>query len=125
MITLSRMPSSSSPTIPTNQQDSDEVKNPIARIFVSLLAGALVCAASPAQLSGTYVIDHTLPTGGGVYGSFADAVADLVAQGVGGPVTFEVFDTGGPFTEVNAFNANNVGTSWAPLTAVVVLGTWA
>jgi hypothetical protein len=44
----------------------------------------------PPLMSGTYDINLALPTGGTTYQSFADAVADLDARGVGGSVVFRV-----------------------------------
>jgi len=47
-------------------------------------------APPPPLMAGTYDINGALPTGGTTYQSFAAAVADLDARGVGGPVTVRV-----------------------------------
>jgi len=66
-----------------------------------LLACALLSAPAFAQLSGTYIIDNTQPTGGGIYSSFAAAAADLTTLGVNGPCQFYVTDTGTPYAGLN------------------------
>ena len=59
--------------------------------FILMLAiASMSCGAASAQLSGTYTIDASQPTGGTNYATFAAAVADLTAFPVGGPVTFLV-----------------------------------
>ena len=82
-----------------------------------LLAGAL-----PAQLSGTYFINATLPLTPLSFPSFADATAALAAQGVSGPVDFLIFDDGGPFDEASPFATNN-GT-YGTNDAVLVMTSW-
>jgi parallel beta-helix repeat protein len=67
------------------------------RGLVAAAAIALCAATSSAQLSGAYSIDNSFPTGGGNYASFAAAAADLVAQGVAGPVFFFVGSGSGPY----------------------------
>lgn len=62
-------------------------------LFALLLGGP----AALAQLSGTYTIDNAQPTGGTNYASFTAAATALTANGVSGPVTFNV--SGGPYTE--------------------------
>lgn len=74
--------------------------------------------AVTAQMSGTFYINPLLPLTSSTFPSFADATAELAAQGVGGPCEFLVYDDGGPYTEANAFTTSNVtyGTSDAVLT---------
>ena len=82
----------------------------------------LISAPASAQLSGSFTINPLFPNGGGNYITLASAVADLITQGVSGPVEFLIFDDNGPYTETNPFVTSNV--SWAPSTAVLVLGSW-
>ena len=58
---------------------------------------AMFAAPTMAQLSGTFAIDNSAPTGAGTYNNFADAVNDLTTMGVNGAVTFLVIDTGTPY----------------------------
>lgn len=51
-----------------------------------------------AQVSGTYTINSTLPTGGTNFHSFADAVA-YMQNGLNGPITFNVTAGTGPYNE--------------------------
>ena len=51
-----------------------------------------------AQVSGTYTINSTLPTGGTNFHSFTDAVA-YMQNGLNGPITFNVTAGTGPYIE--------------------------
>jgi gliding motility-associated-like protein len=62
-----------------------------------------------AQVSGTYTINSTLPTGGANFQSFTDAVAFL-QTGLNGPVTFDVAAGTGPYNEQIYLN-NKIGTT--------------
>lgn len=88
----------------------------------TVLAIGLLTAAVPAQLAGSYTINPLWPAFPGNFPSLAAATAALASQGIAGPVTFEVFDDAGPYTEASPF----VTTSgpFAPNTAVLVLGQW-
>lgn len=59
----------------------------LSAILILSLTVQLVKAQS---LSGTYVIDNTLTTGGTVFNNFADAVTALNLNGISGPVVFNV-----------------------------------
>ncbi|MAE64314.1 MAG: hypothetical protein CMJ18_08570, partial [Phycisphaeraceae bacterium] len=83
---------------------------------LSLIAFIAIATVAPAQpLIGLYTINPLAPTIGTNYTSLTDAVNDLVAQGVSGPVIFDLFDDAGPYTTGMPFLSNNV--SWAPSTA--------
>lgn len=89
----------------------------------SLVLLIMLATGAPAQLAGLYTVNPAAPAGGGNYGSLAAAVADLMALGVAGPVVFELFDDGGPFTDPMPFATTNV--TWDTSDAVLVLGSWA
>ncbi|MCK5941052.1 MAG: hypothetical protein KAI24_03705, partial [Planctomycetes bacterium] len=57
-----------------------------------LTAALLLTCPLQAQLSGTFVINPLLPTGGSTFASFADATSALQTQGVGGPCELLVYD---------------------------------
>ncbi len=66
-----------------------------------------------AQLSGTYSIDPTQPTGGTNYASFTDAITDLNTQGISAAVNFlvatnEVFSETPPAIETTGTAANPI-----------------
>lgn len=65
--------------------------------------------AAHAQVSGTYTINSTLPTGGSNFNSFTAAVAFL-QSGLSGPVVFNVAAGTGPYNEQVYLN-NTIGTS--------------
>ena len=95
----------------------------LQKLAISLCFLALcLVTTSFGQLSGAYTILPLNPTGGSNFASLADAVTALNTQGIAGPVTFEIFDDAGPYTETNSFVTANV--QWAPSTAVLVLGQW-
>jgi hypothetical protein len=56
-----------------------------------LVAAALTSVCATAQLSGSYTIDSSLPTGGGNYADFTSAITALTSAGVNGPVAFTVY----------------------------------
>ena len=91
-------------------------------LSLCLLAALVLANVATAQLGGLYTINPIAPTGGTNYTALADAVNDLLTQGVAAPCIFEIFDDGGPYTGSMPFLSNNVG--WAPSTAVLVLGQW-
>ncbi|MCS3802276.1 gliding motility-associated C-terminal domain-containing protein [Niastella sp. OAS944] len=64
-----------------------------------------------AQVSGTYTINSTLPTGGTNFNSFTAAVAYL-QTGLSGPVVFNVAAGTGPYNE-QVFLGNTIGTTSA------------
>ncbi|HEX6426962.1 MAG TPA: gliding motility-associated C-terminal domain-containing protein [Niastella sp.] len=65
--------------------------------------------AAHAQVSGTYTINSTLPTGGTNFQSFNDAVAYL-QSGLNGPIVFNVAAGTGPYNE-QVYLANTIGTT--------------
>lgn len=70
----------------------------LATPFRAALAAVLVSAAASAQaLSGTYTVDNSVPTGGFNYASLQEAANALVLNGVAGPVSFAVINTGVPY----------------------------
>lgn len=86
--------------------------------FAVSLAAA---APAPAQLAGTYTVNPVWPASATNFPSLAAATAALAAAGVAGPVTIEVYDDAGPYTESSTFP----GATYAPSTAVLVLSQWA
>ena len=58
-----------------------------------------------AQLNGSYTINSAVATGGTNYQTFTAAINALTAQGVSGPVTFDVSPTSGPYNERLVFGA--------------------
>lgn len=86
-----------------------------------LLAATLCAVPATAQLAGLYTINPNLPASSANFVSFAAATAALTTQGVGGPITFDVYDDAGPFTEANSFLPTGL---WAPDTAVLVMQSW-
>lgn len=82
--------------------------------FSKLLLLCLCCQlsfhyAAYAQVSGTYTINSTLPTGGTNFQSFNDAVAYL-QSGLSGPIVFNVAAGTGPYNEQVYLN-NQIGTT--------------
>jgi gliding motility-associated-like protein len=82
--------------------------------FSKLLLLFLCCQlsfqyAAHAQVSGTYTINSTLPTGGTNFQSFNDAVAYL-QSGLSGPIVFNVAAGTGPYNEQVYLN-NQIGTT--------------
>jgi trimeric autotransporter adhesin len=69
---------------------------PEALLFI--LCFGLSFYTTRAQVSGTFTINSTLPTGGNNFQTFNDAVASL-AGGVNGPVIFNVAPNTGPYNE--------------------------
>ena len=87
------------------------------------LVPALVLAGSAtAQLAGVYTINPMWPAMPSNYPSLAAATADLLAQGVVGPVWFDVYDDAGPYTEQFPFITANV--QYAPSDAGLVFAQW-
>jgi hypothetical protein len=86
------------------------------------LAIAAIAIPLPAQLSGTYTINAAGPATGTNFTSLTQATMNLETQGISGPVTFEIFDDGGPHRDSMPFSTLNAtfGTS----DAVLTLGTW-
>jgi hypothetical protein len=70
---------------------------------------------TPALVGGTYTIDNALPTGGGNFASFADALS-YIACGINAPVVFNVASGSGPYLErlvlnhINGASATNTIT---------------
>ena len=62
-----------------------------------------------AQVSGTFTINSTLPTGGTNFNSFNDAVA-YMQNGLNGPITFNVTAGTGPYNE-QVYLDNKIGTT--------------
>ena len=84
------------------------------QIFSKLLLLSLCCQlsfhhAAHAQVSGTYTINSTLPTGGTNFQSFNDAVA-YIQTGLNGPIVFNVAAGTGPYNE-QVFLTNTIGTT--------------
>ena len=67
------------------------------RASVVLLAALVLCVRASAQLAGNYTINPTIPTGGTNFAMLLDAVNVLNSGGVAGPVTFDIYDDGGPY----------------------------
>ncbi len=57
-----------------------------------------VQVTSPALVSGNFTINNALPTGGGNFQTFAEAISSI-ACGINGPVTFNVEVGSGPYNE--------------------------
>lgn len=85
----------------------------------TLFTALLFAGNATAQLAGVYSVNPTQPTAGTNFASLLDATTALTAQGVAGPVWFELYDDAGPFTENTPFSGPH-----APNTAVLVLGSW-
>lgn len=85
------------------------------------LAASLFAVSAAAQMAGLYSVNPAWPALPTNFVSLAAAVQALAANGVAGPVTIEVYDDAGPYTEANPFLPN---TLWAPSTAVLVLTSW-
>ena len=64
-------------------------------LSLCLLAALVLANVATAQLGGLYTINPIAPTGGTNYTALADAVNDLLTQGVAAPCIFEIFDDGG------------------------------
>src|SRR5690606_31052818 len=59
-------------------------------IATAVTLGACLALPVQAQLSGSYTIDSSAPTGGTNFATFTEAAAALGTQGVSGPVAFIV-----------------------------------
>lgn len=70
------------------------------RKVIPILFCAQLCAynVAKAQVSGTYTINSTLPTGGANFNTFNDAVA-YMQSGLNGPIVFNVAAGTGPYNE--------------------------
>lgn len=68
-------------------------------IFAVIYAFAV--ASAEAQLAGYYTIHPGFPTGGGNFQTIGAATAALHSQPVVAPVTFQIYDDAGPWTEAN------------------------
>lgn len=91
--------------------------------FLMLAAGLLAAGNAAAQpMSGLYTINPVAGATPPNFITFAAAVSALTTNGVGGPVVFDVYDDGGPYTETNPFISVNV--AWAPNTAVLSMALW-
>lgn len=75
-------------------------------LFLLLVCGHYLVEA---QVSGTYTINSTLPTGGTNFNSFTAAVAYL-QTGLSGPVVFNVAAGTGPYNE-QVYLGNAIGTT--------------
>lgn len=94
-----------------------------------------LAATLPGQLSGIFTINPAQPASASNFTSLQAAVSVLMAQGVAGPVTFDLYDDAGPFQESHGFTTSNVnwslqppgppGSPFPPASAGLVLGTWA
>lgn len=89
--------------------------------LVPLVSLGLLVSPLCAQLIGNYSINPAWPPVASNFDSFASACAALASQGVVGPVTFEVYDDAGPFTESSPITPTGL---WAPDNAVVVFSSW-
>ena len=85
-----------------------------------LLPALVLAGSATAQLAGVYTINPMWPAMPSNYPSLAAATADLLAQGVVGPVWFDVYDDAGPYTEVFAMT-NGIYT---PGTAGLQFDQW-
>src|SRR5262245_57300926 len=90
-----------------------------SRCLVLASAVLLSLGSLPAQLAGGYTINPARPASATNFTTLASAVAALVANGVAGPVFFDVYDDAGPYKETATFSA-----VITPTTAGLVLGTW-
>jgi gliding motility-associated-like protein len=80
------------------------------KIFLFTLSVAVLFTyEAQAQVSGTFTINSALPTGGGNFHSFNDAVAFL-QSGLSGPVVFNVAAGSGPYNEQVRLSGN-IGTT--------------
>lgn len=99
------------------------------RVRHALLVAILLVLPVPAQITGTFTIDSTIPTSGTNFANFADAIAALTAGGVSGPCVFDVYNGTGPYTGfaiagpvAGASAANNIVFRAAALNAPVISG---
>jgi hypothetical protein len=74
-----------------------------SRRLVASFAYLAAAAALPAQLSGLYTIHPQRPVSATNFQNLYSAVDALAAGGVAGPVVFELYDDGGPFTDPMTF----------------------
>lgn len=96
--------------------------NGAAAVLAMMAFLPLASSIAPAQVSGLFTVNAAAPAGNGNFVDLSSAVAMLLAQGVSGPVTFELFDDGGPFTDAMPFTTTNV--TWGTSDAVLTLGSW-
>lgn len=91
-----------------------------ARVLLIVSVCACLSGVTHAQLSGYYTINPVLPGQDRNYTDFAAANAALATFGVSGPVTFDVFDDGGPYTGSLSVPGPLIGNRQA----AVVLTPW-
>ena len=60
------------------------------RILPLVILAAVHCLPASAQLSGSYTVDNSAPTGGINYNTLQEAAAAVSAQGVSAPVVFAI-----------------------------------
>ena len=87
----------------TTSYQTSQTANTYYRAKVVCGAGApvystSVLVTSPALISGTFIINNVLPTGGNNFASFADAL-NHISCGINGPVVFNVEPGTGPYNE--------------------------
>jgi hypothetical protein len=102
---------------------------PIRRLVAAFTLHA-VAASVPAQLSGHYTIHPLRPVSATNFQNLYSAVDALDASGVSGPVVFELYDDGGPFTDPMTFYSANHPVFGGNLSlgngqCVLRLGAWA
>ncbi|WP_205513580.1 gliding motility-associated C-terminal domain-containing protein [Longitalea arenae] len=83
----------------------------LTKVLLLFLSVQLFSYGARAQVSGTYTINSTLPTGGSNFQSFTDAVA-FMQNGLNGPITFNVAPNTGPYNE-QIYLDNKIGTTAA------------
>lgn len=99
-----------------------EVPTMTRTILVSCVLLSLAIPAA-AQMAGTYTVQPLLPTGGTNFATINEAITALQTQGVMGPVNIQLFDDGGPFTEMNPVTTIiNTGTAVMSIQGNLVTG---
>ena len=95
----------------------------MTRFGCSLLLAVSLASSLDAQLAGVYTVHPLLPTGGGNFATLGEAASALYLQGMAGPVTFQLFDDAGPYTESNSYTTIiNPGTAVLALQGNLISG---
>ena len=90
------------------------------RILCSLF---LIAGGLAAQMNGVYSIHPLVPASATNFTTIGSAVAALEAQGVSGPVIFQIYDDAGPYTEANTVvTFINAGTAVLSVRGHLVVG---
>lgn len=89
---------SSNTTTLTTSQTSTSFYRCLATCSSVSDTSSIVQVTSPALISGNFTINSGLPTGGGNFQTFTDAI-NYIRCGINGPVTFNVEVGSGPYTE--------------------------